>query len=137
MNASTSENTNLTSSLSIRSEPALAGDSTRHCGSQSANDRPRQSHGASTRQQQEKSNTKASLIDANKMVVLTLSIAGLLFDGLSLPDVFFIGATVVWLWMSNCVQLEQRLINTAHSWRRGSQESEAKIAEYSQAANLR
>lgn len=135
MKASTSENTNLTSSLSIRSEPALAGDATRHYRSQSANDRPRQSHGASAWQQQKKSNTKASLIDANKMVVLTLSIAGFLFDGLSLPDVLFIGATVVWLWMSNCVRLEQRLINTAHSWRHGSQASDAKIAGHSQCTN--
>ena len=57
----------------------------------------------------------SSLVDANKIAVLALSSIGFLLDGPGLSDFLFIVATAVWLWMLDCVHIEQRLIEAARS----------------------
>ena len=52
-----------------------------------------------------------SLVGANKIGVFALSLAGFLLDGPDLADLFFVGAMIVWLWMSGCIQFERWLIN--------------------------
>lgn len=52
-----------------------------------------------------------SLVCATKVLILFLSSAGFFLDGLDAADFLFIGAMIVWLWLSDCVDIERRLID--------------------------
>ncbi len=53
---------------------------------------------------------KQGLQQANRIAVLVLTLAGFFVDGCETADCLFIASIVLWLWMPECVEYEQRLL---------------------------
>ena len=51
------------------------------------------------------------LIDLNRVLIVTLTLGGLLMDGLQLADLLCTFALFVWLWLPQCTRLEARVLH--------------------------
>jgi hypothetical protein len=53
---------------------------------------------------------RSRLININRGLIFSLTLGGLLMDGLQLADLLCTLALFVWLWLPLCTRLEARLI---------------------------
>jgi hypothetical protein len=54
---------------------------------------------------------RSRLINLNRVLIFTLTLVGLLMDGLEIADLLGALALVVWLWLPLCTRLEARLLH--------------------------
>ena len=54
---------------------------------------------------------RSLLINLNRVLIVTLTLGGLLMDGLQLADLPCTVALFVWLWLPLCTRLEARLLH--------------------------
>lgn len=55
------------------------------------------------------------LTNFHRLLVLSLSLIGLSLDGVQTADLFFIAASIIWLWMINVMRWEVKLFNQSIS----------------------
>jgi len=54
---------------------------------------------------------RSLLMNLNRVLIVTLTLGGLLMDGLQLADLLCTMALLVWLWLPLCTRLEARLLH--------------------------
>ncbi len=66
---------------------------------------------------------RSHLMNLNRVLIITLTLGGLLMDGLQFADLLCTVALFVWLWMPQCTRLEARLLH----WADGSHRSPRQV----------
>lgn len=54
---------------------------------------------------------RSYLSNMNRLIIFSLTVAGLLMDGFQSPDIPCIIALVVWLWLPTCTRIEAKAID--------------------------
>ena len=54
---------------------------------------------------------RSYLSNVNRMIIFSLTVAGLLMDGFQSSDIPCTIALIVWLWLPTCTRIEAKAIN--------------------------